>query len=96
MHPLNERVRRGRRLVGHLQDDELVAADAGDHSRTVEPAAQTLRDPLQQGVADGRPELSLTSLNRSISNTSTTSETALERVAVEHLLHALAQLHAVR
>ena len=52
MHALDERVGRRRRFVGNLQDDELVAADAGDHVRTLEAAAQALRDALQQRIAD--------------------------------------------
>ena len=58
MNALDESVGRGDRLLGQLQDDELVAADARDHIRALKAAAQSLGNALQQRIADRRPERS--------------------------------------
>ena len=96
MHALDEGVGGGGRFVGNLQNDELVATDARDHVGAIQTAAQALRDTLQQRIADRRPEGIVDLLEAIDLEQEHDEEATFQRVAGEHLLHALAQLHPVR
>ena len=95
-HALDEGVGDRGRFVGNLKNDELVATDARHHIGAIQTPAQSLRDPLQQRVADRRPERIVDLLEAVDLEQQHDEEASLQRVAGKHLLHTLAQLHPVR
>src|SRR3990167_7568636 len=87
--------RRGR-LLGQLQHDELVSADARDHLDALEPPAQALRDALQERVSNRGAERVVDLLKAIDVEEEHDQRGTPTRVALERLLDALAQKHTVR
>ncbi len=85
----------GRRLLGHLQDYELVAADAGDHFHALEPSPKTLGNALQQRVANGRPQRVVDLLEAGKVDKDHDERAVLRAGALEARRHPLAQEHAI-